>query len=309
MSMGTPSSETTRFVRGVERKTGERQLPRVGRGVAWASLIVILLITLFPFFWALRTAWSNNDALFSSGQSLLPVETTASNFERVLGLEPITAGGATFDFFRVLRNTVVVATIITIGQVTFSAMAAYAFSRLTWRGRDTVFLIFLTGLMIPPIFTLIPNFILIKNLGWLNTYQGIIAPFFLMTPFAVFFLRQFFLGINRSLEEAATLDGAGHWRIFRSIILPMSVAPMVTLGILTYITAWNEYLWPLVVGRAEEVRVLTVALGEFTTQQPGTSPDWAGLMAATILAAAPIIVAFMFVGRRVVDAIQFSGIK
>ena len=148
-----------------------------------------------------------------------------------------------------------------------------------------------------------------KNLGLLNTLTGIIAPYFFMTPFAVFFLRQFFLGINKSLEEAAAIDGAGKWRTFFQLILPLASAPMFTLAILTYITAWNEYLWPLVVGREEGVRVLTVALGLFTAQQPGTSPDWSGLMAATFLAAAPIIVLFLASGRRVVDSIQFSGIK
>ena len=288
--------------------TRERRF-NVGRFFAWFAVILLVVVTVFPFYWAARTAFSSNSALFTGDQSLLPVDPTTVNVEKVLGLEPISAGGATFDFFNVLKNSVIVSTIITVGQVFFSAMAAYAFSRLEWKGRNAVFILFLTGLMIPPIFTLIPNFILIKNLGWLNTYRGIVAPYFLMTPFAIFFLRQFFLTINRSLEEAATLDGAGHFTIFRKVILPVSIAPMFTLGILTYITAWNEYLWPLVVGRAEEVRVFTVALGEFTTQQPGTSPDWAGLMAATILAAAPIIVAFIFFGRRIVDSIQFSGIK
>ena len=125
-------------------------------------------------------------------------------------------------------------------------MAAYAFARLKFPGRDKIFFLYLTAMMIPPIFTLIPNFVLIKNLGWLNTYAGIVAPFFLMTPFAVFFLRQFFLGISREVEEAALLDGASRWKIFRQLILPMSAAPLTTLAVLTYITAWNEYMWPLI---------------------------------------------------------------
>ena len=125
------------------------------------------------------------------------------------------------NFFTALRNSVIVCTLITIGQVTFCSMAAYAFARLKFPGRDKLFFLFLTAMMIPPIFTLIPNFVLIKNLGWLNTFPGIVAPFFLMTPFAVFFLRQFFLGISKEVEEAALLDGAGRWKIFRQLILPM----------------------------------------------------------------------------------------
>lgn len=282
---------------------------RVSRRVAWVIFFILIVISLFPFYWALRTALSTNSLLFTGSQSLAPVGTTTENFEKVLGLIPVSQGGATFDYLLLLRNSVIVATVITIGQVTFSAMAAYAFARLKFPGRDKIFFVYLAGLMIPPIFTLIPNFILMKNLGLLNTLTGIIAPYFFMTPFAVFFLRQFFLGINKSLEEAAAIDGAGKWRTFFQLVLPLASAPMFTLAILTYITAWNEYLWPLVVGREEGVRVLTVALGLFTAQQPGTSPDWSGLMAATFLAAAPIIILFLASGRRVVDSIQFSGIK
>ena len=160
---------------------------------------------------------------------------TNDNFERVLGTaseaEILDSLGrqntGSFDFWQSLRVSVIVATAITVGQVLFSGMAAYAFARLRFFGRDKLFFLFLSGLMIPPIFTLIPNLIFIKNLGWLNSYPGIIAPFFFMTPFAVFFLRQFFLGISREVEEAALLDGAGHFRTFFGIIVPISAAPML----------------------------------------------------------------------------------
>jgi multiple sugar transport system permease protein len=130
-----------------------------------------------------------------------------------------------------------------------------------------------------------------------------------MTPFSVFFLRQFFLGIPREIEEAAMIDGAGRFRVFLTIILPMSAAPVSTLALLTYITSWNDYFWPLLVGKAESVRVLTVALGIFRSQTPQGSPDWAGLMAATLIAALPILVLYAFLGRRIVNSIGFSGIK
>lgn len=294
----------------VRQLAGHSRRPRIGRGMAWVMLGVLLVVTLFPFYWAFRTAISNNSLLLAGEQTFAPIEPTTFNFERVLGIEPLASGGsATFDFWQILFNTVLVATFITIGQVWFSAMAAYAFARLKWKGRDAVFYTYLSGLMIPPIITLIPNFILIRNLDLINTYTGIILPFFLMTPFAVFFLRQFFLGINRNIEEAAFIDGAGHFAVFFRVILPMAAAPMFTLGILTYITAWNEFLWPLVVGREETKRVFTVALNIFTAQLPGSSPDWTGLMAAAMLSAAPVIALFLIFGRRVVDSIQFSGIK
>ena len=291
--------------------------PRIGRAAAWTFMVAILIVSVFPFWWALRTGLSTNGELFAGEQSLLPVGYTDNNFERVLGtasdeeiLESLgRQNTGSFDFLQSLKVSVIVSTAVTVGQVAFSAMAAYAFARLRFRGRDKLFFLFLSGLMVPPIFTLIPNLILVKNLGWLNSYAGIIAPFFFMTPFAVFFLRQFFLGISREVEEAALLDGAGHFRTFFGIIVPVSAAPLATLSILTYITAWNEFLWPLVVARDPARQPLTVALGQFTAQQPGTSPDWSGLMAGTLLAALPIIVIFLAFGRKVVDSIGFSGIK
>jgi multiple sugar transport system permease protein len=297
-----------------EARQGKRGV-NWGRVAAWAAMIIIILITLFPFYWMLRTALSTSKSLFGNPSSLLPVDFTTGAFERVLGTatkeEAVAEGGsgAEVNFWLFLRNSFIFATACTVGQVFFSALAAYAFARLRWPGRDKVFFLFLTSLMVPPIFTLLPNFILIRNLGLINTFAGLVAPYLLMTPFAIFFLRQFFLGINKEIEEAAKLDGAGHWRIFFQIILPMSTAPMVTLAILTFINMWNEYFWPLLVGNDEQTRVLTVAIGVFKSQTPAGSPDWAGLMAATLVAALPILILFFMFAKKVVNSIGFSGMK
>lgn len=285
------------------------------RVLAWTVLALLIVITLFPFYWMLRVSLSNNRTLSAHAGSLLPADATLGAFKRVLGvssLQEATAqggSGASINFWRYLVNSVVVATTITVAQVFFSAMAAYAFARLRWPGRDRVFFLFLTALMIPPIFTALPNFVTVKNLGLLNTYAGIILPYAFMTPFAVFFLRQFFLGISREVEEAAIVDGAGRVRVFFRIILPMSSAPLATLSLLVYIGAWNEYFWPLLVGQDDRVRVLTVALGIFRSQTPQGGPDWSGLMAATLLAALPIMVLFVAFGRWIINSIQFSGLK
>lgn len=288
---------------------------RPGRIAAWALLIVMMLITILPFLWMVRTAFSNNRALAGSSFSLLPADPTLGPFERVLGLatpqEALAEGGsgASLNFWLYLRNSVVVALGVTIGQVLFSAMAAYAFARLRWRGRDAVFYLFLSALMVPPIFTALPNFLTVKSLGLLNTLPGIMLPTLFMTPFAIFFMRQFFLGIPREIDEAAMLDGAKPGRIFFRIIMPMSTAPITTLGLLTFITVWNDYFWPLLVGKTEGSRLLTVALGVFRSQTPQGSPDWAGLMAASLIAALPIVLLFIAFGKRVVNSIGFSGIK
>lgn len=283
--------------------------------LAWLVAFLLVLAVLFPFYWAVRTALSTPRQLLSGAESLTPVGLTTANFERVLGLlsteEAVAAGGSgqAVNFWLYLRNSFIVTITITVGQLLFSSMAAYAFARLRFPGREQLFQVFLAALMVPGIVLLIPNFILIRNLGWLNTFQGIVAPYILMTPFAIFFLRQFFLGINRELEEAAKLDGASLLGIYWRIILPLSRPPLVTLSIITFITHWNDYLWPLLIGRDESVRVLTVALGIFKSQTPQGAPDWAGLMAGTILASIPVIAIFLFLGGRVVDSIQFSGIK
>jgi multiple sugar transport system permease protein len=287
----------------------------VGKALAWTFMIGVILVSLFPFYWMLRTALSSNNALYANSGSVLPVQFSWGGFQRVFGLqsgeEAIAAGGAgqAINFWRYLVNSVIVATLVTFFQVFFSAMAAYAFARLRWRHREKVFGFFLAGLMIPAIFTFLPNFVLIKQLGLVDTLLGIALPNMLMTPFAVFFLRQFFLGISREVEEAAYMDGASKVRVFYRLILPMSAAPIATLAVLTYITSWNDYFWPLMVSYTDSSRVLTVALGVFKSQTPQTGPDWAGLMAATLVAALPMLILFMAFAKRIVNSIGFSGIK
>ncbi|MCA0294857.1 MAG: carbohydrate ABC transporter permease [Actinobacteria bacterium] len=303
-----------RAIADAENRRRKRNLTP-GRIAAWVVMIGFLILTLFPFYWMLRTALSTTRSLPANPSSLLPVDFTWGAFQRVLGLgtqaQAIAEGGsgASVNFWLYLRNSVFYAGAVTVGQVFFCAMAAYAFARLRWPGRNVVFGVFLGALLVPPIFTSLPNFILIKNLGLLNTLPGMILPTFLMTPFAIFFLRQFFLGISREIEESAALDGAGPWRTFFRIILPMSTAPVTTLAILTFIQTWNDYFWPLLVGNSDQTKVLTVALGVFRSQTPAGSPDWAGLMAATLVAAAPVLVLFFAFARKIIDSIGYSGVK
>jgi len=289
-----------------------------GRYATWALIVVLLFITLFPFYWVLRTALTDPTSIFAHADELLPHNATLFNFQRVLGMiDPSSVVGqkasnlssGTINFWIYLRNSFLVAGIIMFGQTLFSTMAAYAFARLKFPFRDQLFFVYLTGLLVPGIVLFIPNFVLIRQLGWIGTMQGIVAPTFLMTPFAVFFMRQFFLSLNKDLEEAAMLDGSTLFGVFWRISLPLMRGPMLTLALLTFIGAWNEYLWPFLVGRDESVRVLTVALNVFKSQTPQGTPDWAGLMAGTVVSIVPTILLFMFFGRRIVDSIQFSGFK
>jgi multiple sugar transport system permease protein len=294
---------------------GQRKPTPIGRLLAWVALVLVILSILVPFYWVLRTALATKTELYANPAQISPPGFTIDNFRRVLGFvsaqEAIEAGGSgqALNFFLYLRNSVIVTVLIVVGQLVFSSLAAYAFARLNFPLREWIFMLYIGALMVPGIVTLIPNYILIRDLGWLNTFQGIVAPAFLMSPFAVFFLRQFFLGINREIEEAAKIDGASLFRVFRSLIVPISMPPLITLGILTWIATWNDYLWPLLVGQDENVRVLTVALGVFRSQTPQGAPDWGGLMAGAILSILPSIALFLIMGRRAINSIQFSGIK
>ncbi|WP_320776364.1 carbohydrate ABC transporter permease [Streptomyces sp. CRN 30] len=286
-----------------------------GRIAAWAVLVAALVATVFPFYWMVRTALTPAADLYTDSTSLVPQHPTMINFMRVLGLtsqeEAMAAGGsgAQVDFLRYLLNSVVYSGLIAVLQTLFCAMAGYAFARLRFPGRNAVFGVLIAALMVPPIFTLMPNFVLVKDLGWLNTFTGMVAPTVLMTPFAVFFLRQFFLSVPREVEEAAILDGVGAWGLFWKVVLPMSRGPLLTIGLTTTVWAWKDYLWPLLTGREEETRVLTVALGIFQQQSPNVAPDWTGLMAGSALSVLPVLVLLILLGRRLVESLNFTGGK
>jgi multiple sugar transport system permease protein len=288
---------------------------RPSRLVAWLILIIAIVVTVFPFWWMIRTAITPAADLYTDNSSLLPRDPTMINFARVLGLttesEARAAGGsgAKLDFSRYLLNSVIYCSLIAAFQTMFCAMAGYAFARLRFPGRDFIFAVLISALMVPPIFTLLPNFVLVKDLGLINTMAGMVAPTVLMTPFAVFFLRQFFLSLPRDVEEAAILDGNGPWGIFWRIALPMSRGPLLTIGLTTIVWSWKDFLWPLLVGRGEENRLVTVALGVFLQQSPNTNPDWTGLMAASTLSVIPVLVLLILMGKRLVQSLNFTGNK
>jgi multiple sugar transport system permease protein len=296
------------------RRTGRKL--SVGRILAWAWLVLVIVVTLFPFYWIIRTAFSTNGALAADSTSLLPVEPTLGGFKRVLGLatpeEARAQGGsaATISLLAVTRNSLVYSTLWTVLVVFFSSLAAYAFARLKWPGRNLVFRTLMLALMVPVVMTFLPNFLLIKELGLLNTYAGMILPVALFSAFNIFFLRQFFLGMSRELEEAALIDGAGKLRVLFQVVLPNARTPIATLAILGFITAWNDYFWPLLVTtEGDEVRPLTLALASFSQSGPGVAVDWSALMAAALIAALPMLLLFLVFGRRIVDSIGFTGYR
>jgi multiple sugar transport system permease protein len=288
---------------------------RPGRAVAWIIIAVAVILTVFPFYWMVRTALTPTVDLVPQASQLWPSNPTLINFQRVLGLttteEAVAAGGtgASIDFVRYTINSIIYAGSVAVIQTLSCAAAAYAFARLRFPGRDVLFGVILAGLMIPGIFTLLPNFALMRELDLLNTMFGLVAPALLMSPFTIFFLRQFFLSLPRDVEEAAMLDGVGSLGRFWRIALPLSRGPIATMMLITLVGMWKDYLWPLVAGNSELTRVLTVALGVFQQQSPNTAPDWTGLMAGATLSVLPVLLILIFLGKQLIQSLNFSGGK
>ena len=296
-------------------KTNGKKTITFGKVMTWVLIAIFLFITIFPFFWVLRTSLTPHKLVFTEASRMIPSQLTIKNYARVLGMlstqESIALGGTgqSVNFIVNLRNSLIVAVCVTFCQVLFCAMAGYGFARLNFPGRDKIFRVILGAMMVPGVVMMIPNFVFIRNLGLLNTYAGIMLPALLMTPYGVFFMRQFFLGINKEIEEAAYLDGAGQYQTFFTIILPLMQTALVTLAVTTFINSWNDYMWPLIVGKKEELRTLTVALGVFRSQTPQGQPDWSGMMAGTVLAIIPALIIYGFMGKKIVNSIQFNGFR
>ena len=282
--------------------------------VAWAIIVIAVLVTLFPFYWMIRTAITPQADLIAESTRLWPSHPTMINFKRILGLvsveEAMAAGGsgATINFAIATTNSLIYAGGIAIIQTFFASCAAYAFARLKFPFKNTLFACVIGALMIPGIFSLLPNYVLIKQLGWLNTMQGMMLPALFMAPFSIFFLRQFFLSLPREVEEAAMLDGLGPVRRFFKVTIPMSAGPIMTMTLITIIGMWKDFLWPLLTGR-EGAQLLTVALGIFQQQSPNRAPDWTGLMAGSTLSVIPVLILLILMGRKLVESLNFSGIK
>ena len=291
-----------------------RALPP-GRALAWLALGCMLLLTLGPLLVMLRTAVEQPIGLMERAGQWWVQDPTVVNFRRVLGgvsqEESIRLGGsgAEIDFLGALVNSLIFTSLVVVLQTASSAMAAYAFARLRFPGRQLLFALFMGSMMLPGVVLFIPNFILIRDLGLLNTMAGMVAPFALISGFSIFFLRQFFLALPRDLEEAARLDGASPWLTFRRIVLPLNLTPLATVAMLTGIGAWNEFFWPFIVSPGEEHLVLPVALQAFKAQSPQGQVDWTGLMAASSIALLPTLLLLLAAGRKVVESVQFSGGK
>jgi len=270
----------------------------LSQALIYIILGVTAIVFFFPFFWMLRTSVSGVTDLFSPDVKLLPSQIMWENFKQALTSQP-------FGLFFVNSTVIAVANII--GVLLTSSLCAYGFSRIDWPGRDTIFGILLTALMLPYVVLMIPQFVGWKTLGLTDTYAPLIIPsFFGGGLFNIFLLRQFFLSIPREIDEAARIDGAGHFRIYASIIVPLSKQSMVVVGLFTFLNSWNDYLTPILYLSSEKKYTLMLGLTLF---QGSYSAQWHLMMAAVAIIVIPSIIFFLIAQKFLVEGIATTGIK
>ncbi|MEM7346926.1 MAG: carbohydrate ABC transporter permease [Chloroflexota bacterium] len=281
-------------------------------------LIGIGLIISTPIFIAFFTSFKIPQEVITFPPQVFPTEWTFENYVSawdsnrdvdpdLTGLEGFLINNFRTGFGRFLINSFIQTSLITIGQVLFSVLAAYAFAVLEFKGRNLLFYIILGSLMIPFELTLIPNFQLVSNLEWANTYQGLAIPF-LASAFGVFMLRQFFLTIPRELHDAAIIDGAGNWLYLWRVVVPLSKGSIGAFAIFSFLSAYNQYLWPLII--TNEVSMRTTQIGiRFFLVNLERGADWGAVMAATIIVSAPTLIAFLIAQKQLVKGIAMTGLK
>ena len=285
------------------RRSGGRHARRVTSRMALKSVIYLLLVVLalvavVPFLWMVTTSLKSVQESSTYPPTILPAVPQWHDFSDVFNAVPL------LTFF---RNTVFYSLAVTLGQVLFCSTAAFAFARLRFPGRNLLFVLYLATLMIPSAVTLVPSFILMKWFHWLDTIWVMTIPGMLGSAYGTFLLRQFMLGIPRDLDEAATIDGAGLVRIYWQIILPLTTSALTVLAVLTIMSVWNDFTWPLVMLNSNSVMTLTLGLAVFATGGTQEFTNIPLLMAAATMTVAPLIIIFFFAQRYFVRGIALTG--
>jgi multiple sugar transport system permease protein len=266
--------------------------------LTYSILIVLSAIFLLPFYIIVRNALSARADITSFNWVWFPNPTHPENFAALFNdkTAPMLSG---------LANSAIIATLQVIGQLALASMSGYGLARIPYRWRNIVFYFILVTLMIPSAVTFIPTFVLVAGLGWVNTLQGIIVPG-LFNVFAMFVFRQFYLDFPRALEEAGRVDGLGYWGIFYRIVVPNSRGVFVSLGVIAFISSWNAFLWPLVIGQSASTWTVQIVLSTFLTAQRINLPV---LFMGAAVSIAPVLVLFFILQRYIVEGVKFSGIK
>lgn len=268
----------------------------VTQGVIYAILIAGALWALFPFLWMVLTSLKGY-AEASAAENFLPTRWLFSNY--------VDAWNQVGNFPRYFANTIFMSAATVIGVLITSTLAAYAFARMEFPGRDTLFIVLLATMMVPFEVTLVPNFIIIRNLQWSDHYEALIIPW-VASAFSIFLLRQFFRSIPQELQDAAVIDGCGQLRFLTSIVLPLSRPALITSGLFTFLASWNSLMWPLLVTNRPEMRPIQVAMSTFIGDA-GTQIQL--LLAAVTISVIPVIIVYLVLQRWFIEGIATVGIR
>lgn len=264
----------------------------------YLTLILIAISMLYPFFAMINLSFVPNNAIFYQGGKILYSPLTIENYTSVFNKIPL---------WKYFANSLFVATISTIGQVLFSALAGYAFARMTFKYRDVLFLVILITMLVPPQVNIIPLFFLMSKLHWINTYQALIFPA-LFGGFGIFMMRQYFLGMPKELEESSKIDGCNIFQTFFKIAFPLAIPTVATLAIFTFVTSWNSFMWPLIVTNTESMRTLPVGLAVFK----GSFREinlWGDLLACSVICTIPVVIIFLTGKKYFINDILQGGVK
>jgi len=296
MTSATAAVPATAIAAGRTERT-----PRLGKGVRltgfYLLLLIIALIFILPYLMSVFAAFKPLPAILSQSPLRPPAPGTLDNFKTIF---------TQYDFGRYLANTLLVTVILTAGQVTFSMMGAYAFARMEFPGRDSLFWLYLTTLMVPNIVTLVPLYVLFAHSHLLNTYWAIFLPYVLGVPYSVFLMRQYFMTIPKEVMEAARLDGCSEGRILWRIIVPISRPIIITATLLAFVFGWNNFMWPLIVTNSNSLNVLTVGIANFNSN---FGVQWNLILAGALVALIPMVILFAIFQKHIVNSISLSGIN
>jgi len=267
-----------------------------GRLALHAALLSAGVLFMLPFVWSISTSLKSMSELFSVRPNLIPETLRWENYRAVFDNAP---------FVRFYVNSIVVAIARTVGQVAIASLAGFAFAQLRFPGRDVIFVALLAGLMVPDQVLIVPRFVIMREFGWFDTYQGLIVPL-IFSSFGVFLLRQYFLGIPRDFHEAAILEGANPFRVYWDIYLPLARPALAAFGFLALLSSWNEFFWALTVTNQTDMRVLPVGIALFQGQYFTNN---AIVLAAANMATFPLLVIFLFFQKQLVEGVALSGLK
>ena len=274
-----------------------RRIKLTRRALGYLALSLIAALSLLPLVWMVSTSLKSRDEVFSYPPNFIPRTPRWDNYSSIWTDFPL--------FNHWILNSFKVVILIVLFQLLICSMSAYAFARLNFPGRDLIFYLYLGSMMVPDIVNIIPTFALMRQLNLLDTHAALVIPG-MASAIGIFMLRQFFLTIPRELEEAARVDGAGYWRIYRDIILPLSGPAIATLGVFLFIWNWGDFISPLILLNSPEQFTLPVGLALLNDAR---STDWERLMAGNVVSLIPLLIVYILAQRRIVEGIATTGLK